>query len=108
MKAVLFFSRFTFICNIAFLLFIFFSWREAGKQLANPGDTVIALPFLKEVIIILGFTAIVINLAMNIAYLICFLYGKLKLLPKWLVTVNALFLLAQFYYFFLFNIKHDT
>jgi len=94
MKVILFFSRFTFICNIAFLLFVFFSWREAGKP-SNARDTVIALPFLKEVVIILGFTAIVINLAMNIVYLVCFLSGKAKLLPRWLVAVNALFLLIQ-------------
>jgi hypothetical protein len=101
MRAILFFSRFTLLCNLTFLLFIFFRWREAGKPLMGGRDTVISLPFLKETIIVLGFSAIVINLAMNITYLICFLSGKLKLLPRWLLTVNALFLLIQFYYFFL-------
>ena len=101
MRAILFFSRFTFLCNIAFLLFIFFSWKEAGKPLTGSRDTVISLPFLKETIIVLGFSAIVINLAMNVTYLTCILSGKLKLLRGWLAAANALFLLIQFYYFFL-------
>jgi len=103
MKVILFFSRFTFICNIAFLLFVFFNWMERRKPVKTGSDIVIPIPFLKDLIVTLGFAAIAINLAMNIVYLVCFLSGKAKLLPRWLVAVNALFLLIQFYYFFLFK-----
>ena len=103
MKVVLFFLRFTFICNIAFLLFVFFNWMERRKPVKSDSDVVIPIPFLKDLIITLGFAAIVINLAMNIIFLICFLSGKLKLFPQWLVAANVLFLLIEFYYFFLFK-----
>jgi len=62
---------------------------------------VIGLSFVKELIVILGFTAIIINLIAVIIYFIFLLSGKLKQLPTWLVLTNFLFLLLQFYYFFL-------
>jgi len=103
MKVVLFLSRFTLICNITFLLFVFFRWVEAGKLVKDVDNSiVIGLPFIKELIVILGFTAIIINLITIIIYFIFLLSGKLKRLPRWLVMTNVLFLLLQFYYFFLF------
>jgi hypothetical protein len=103
MKVLLFLSRFTFICNIAFLLFVFFSWREAGKPAKAVGDRLIDVPIAKELIIILGFTAILINVIMNIVCLIYLLSRRSQALPRWLIVANFLFLLLQFCYFFLFN-----
>ena len=76
---------------------------EKREPATKATDIVIAVPFVKELVIILGFTAIFINLIMNIIYLIFLLSGALSQLPKWLTITNALFLLLQFYYFFLFN-----
>jgi hypothetical protein len=103
MKVALFLSRVTFICNIAFLLFVFFTWQEQRGPVKVAPGTVIHVPLAKEIIIILGFTAIIINLLMNIAYLIFALTGKNTILPRWLVAANFVFLLLQFCYFFLFN-----
>lgn len=102
MKVVLFFSRFAFICNIAFLLFVFFSWVEIKRPKAA-GDRVLEISFVKELIITLGFTAILTNLVMNIIYAIFWSRGRLKVMPRWLIIANVLFLLLQFYYFFVFN-----
>src|SRR5689334_10560097 len=102
MKVVLFFSRFTLICNTAFLLFAFFAWMESRNPVKSiAADRAIGLPFLKELIVILGFTAIIINFLTNFIYLVCLFSGRLKLLPGWLVMTNFLFLVLEFYYFFL-------
>jgi hypothetical protein len=103
MKVVSFFSRFTFICNIAFLLFVFFSWQQPKQPVKSASGTVLHVPFAKELIITLGFTAIIINMIMNIVYLFVLSSGRLKALPRWLIITNFLFLLLQFCYFFLFN-----
>ncbi|MEP6615682.1 MAG: hypothetical protein ABJA57_03845 [Ginsengibacter sp.] len=103
MKVVLFFSRFTFICNIAFLLFIIFRWIEVKNTLRAQGDVVFPVPFLKSVVITLGFSAIVINLAMNIVYLLLLLFPRSKKFSSWLVITNFLFLILQVYYFFFYK-----
>lgn len=101
MKVVSFFSRFTLICNIAFILFVTFSKLEARKPVTHSSDTVEMIPYFKNVVITLGFSAIVINLIMCIVYSIIVIIGKQYLLPKWLAAINFAFLILEFYFFFL-------
>jgi hypothetical protein len=68
-------------------------------QEATPG-TVVRLPFFKDLVIILGFSAIVINLLMCITYVILLAFKKRIVLPKWLSIVNGCFLIVEFYFFF--------
>src|SRR6188472_3316447 len=100
MKLISFFSRFTFICNICFLLFVIFSKLEATKDATGTPGTLVSLPFLKDLIVILGFSAIVINLVMCIIYVIIFAVKKIVVLPVWVSIVNVCFLIFEFYYFF--------
>jgi hypothetical protein len=58
------------------------------------------LPFLKDLIVILGFSAILINLVMCIIYVIVFAVKKIVVLPVWVSVVNVCFLIFEFYYFF--------
>ena len=63
-------------------------------------DRVVAVPFLKDLVIVLGISAIVINILMNI---FCFLFlvrGKHKNIPAWLPVINFMFLIVQLIYFF--------
>lgn len=101
MKAVNFFSRFTFICNIAFLLFVFLRWLELRKHAAAVSDKLITVPYVENTIIVLGVSAIVINLIMNIFYFIFLVRGKINQLTLWIVLVNFIFLILQVAYFFL-------
>lgn len=100
MKVVSFFSRFTIICNIAFLLFIFLGRMEAKKTVTQSRDTVVAVSYFKDIIITLGAGAIIINLIMCIVYSVIVIIGKQNIIPKWLAIVNSLFLILQFLYFF--------
>lgn len=74
---------------------------EAKKAITTGSDTVLPIPFFKDLIIILGFSAIVINFLMCVVYLIVVLAGKSFAITKWLVIVNFIFLLVEFYFFFL-------
>lgn len=100
MKLISFFSKFTFICNIAFVLFMIFNKIEAKKAVSGGRDTIVAIPFFKDLIIILGFSAIVVNFLMCLVYLSNILMRKSSLLPKWLAIVNFIFLIVEFYFFF--------
>lgn len=74
-----------------------------AKKIVNNGsqDSIVAIPFFKNLIIVLGFSAIVINLIMCIVYLVAVLSKRSFLLPKWLAAINFAFLVIQFYFFFL-------
>jgi hypothetical protein len=100
MKVVSFFSRFAIICNIAFLLFIFMGKMEARKPVTPDADRVVAVSYVKDIIITLGFAAIIINIIICIVYSILIVIGKQKLIPKSLAVVNCLFLILQCLYFF--------
>lgn len=103
MKLISFFSRFTFICNLCFLLFVIFSVLQAAKPATGPTGTIVVVPFFKDLVIILGFSAIIINLLMCLAYLVFFAFRKIIVLPRWLTIVNIIFLIPQFYYFFFYK-----
>ena len=73
---------------------------EAQKPVTQSRDTVVAVPFFKDIIITLGVSAIIINLLMCIVYSVMVIIGRQKIIPKWLAIVNFLFLIFQFLYFF--------
>lgn len=100
MKAVAFLSRFTLICNIAFLVFMFLGKMESVAPGIGSNDAVLRIPFFKEIIIILGFSAILINFLMCMAYGILVILGKAALIPRWLALINLFFLILQIFYFF--------
>ncbi len=102
MRLFNFLSKFTFICNIAFVLFVLFRWMEIKKPVSGAGDKLIALPFLKDLVITLGFSAIAINLLMNVFYFIFLMRGKLKNMSLLLPVINFIFLVVQIFYFFFY------
>jgi hypothetical protein len=102
MRALTFLSRFTLICNIAFVAYAVFRWLENSKSAKASSDMVTRVPFIKEVIIILGFSAIIINLIMNVGYLFLIVLRK-EGLPWKLILINFLFLILQVFYFFFYN-----
>lgn len=102
MKLISFFSKFTFICNISFVVFMIFNKIDAKKAIVGGKDTVVAIPFFKDLIIILGFSAIIINFLMCLVYLVTILVKKSAvIMPKWLAITNFIFLIVEFYFFFL-------
>jgi len=100
MKVVLFFSRFTIVCNVAFLLFIILSKLESNDPKVEPPGVVESIPFFKNLVITLGFSAIVINFLMCLFYAAFVILNKKYLVPKWMAAINLIFLIIEFYFFF--------
>ena len=87
MPKILLLSRAALICNICFLITLLMHYIPA-----------IASGIFSSTLIILGTVmAIVINVLMNILYLIIVFYGRpiRKFVPVWLISVNFLFLILQ-------------
>ena len=72
------------------------------KSVSGAGDRLIAVPFLKDLVITLGFSAIAINLLMNVFYFLFLMRGKLKNMPLLLPVINFMFLIVQLFYFFFY------
>ena len=102
MKVLRFFARFVLICNVSFLLFIFFSYLEHRKKVTSGTDAIIEVPFFKNLIVTLGFSAIFINISLQIVYVLVMLRRRIQV-PAWLVITNLLFLILQVYYFFFYT-----
>jgi hypothetical protein len=75
---------------------------EMKKPVSGAGDKLIAVPFLKDIVITLGFSAIAINMLMNIFYFIFLASRKLKNMSLLLPVVNFIFLIVQIFYFFFY------
>jgi len=73
---------------------------EMKSPVNGSGDKLKAVPIFKDLIITLGFSAIVINLLMNIFFILFLVSGKLKNTPLLLPVINFIFLFVQIYYFF--------
>lgn len=87
MHKVLFFSRVAFICNLCFVVTAFMHYLP---RLSNG--------WLTSTVIILGNTmAIGINILMNILYIasIAGKRGLTRLVPRWLLVANFVFLILQ-------------
>lgn len=72
------------------------------KPVSGAGDRLIGVPFLKDLVITLGFSAIAINLLMNVFYFLFLMRGKLKNMPLLLPVINFMFLIVQVFYFFFY------
>ena len=69
------------------------------NAVATTTDKVIDIPFFKDLIITLGVSAVLINVIMNIVYVL-FMRKKMKGRSLWLPLVNFIFLVSQIFYFF--------
>ena len=100
MKLIRFLSRFTFICNLSFLACIIFRLLEVQKPVNAKAGDMIPIPIVENILITLGYTAILFNIIMNIIYLALLISKRLNV-PRWLVITNFIFLVLEVYYFFL-------
>jgi hypothetical protein len=100
MKIISFLSKFTVICNIAFVIFALVNKFGTNLPKDTGGEGIPPLNIFKNIIITLGFSAIVINLGMCLVYSIILMMGRKEIIPKWIALINLGFLVFQFYFFF--------
>lgn len=95
-----FFAKIVFVFNTCFLVTIPLRLYELNYKMHNPDKPFTgALPLrpLESTLVVLGYSAIFINLCFLVWVLIM---GKRKTLPQWLFWFNAIIFIIQVYYFF--------
>jgi hypothetical protein len=82
-----FLSRVAFICNLFFVFTVFMQVKSFFPE-GTSASTIVIVGYLM---------APLVNLVVNISYLVCFILRKplLASVPRWLVISNIIFLLFQ-------------
>jgi hypothetical protein len=95
-----FFSKFTVLCNICFLVAVVLRYVEKHNQYEGSKEQILPLPWLQGTLVILGYGAIIIN---TLFLLLLFIFTALKVdikIPKWIVIFNILLFCCQVYFHF--------
>ena len=98
-----FFSKFTVLCNLCFLLSVIFWYIEMHNKHEGSNEQVIQLPWLESTLVILGYGAIIVNLFF---LLTVFIFTSLKVktkIPKWMIIFNMVLFFCQVYFHFFFK-----
>lgn len=98
-----FFAKLVLLFNACFLATIPLRIYELSYKISNPDKAftgALKVKPLESTLVILGYSAIFINI---IFLLLVLILGKRKLLPQWLFWSNMVILFIQLYYFFFSN-----
>ncbi len=98
-----FFSRIVLICNVCFIIAVILRFVELLKKEKGDFDSAIPLKPLESTLVILGYSAIFVNLIFFFFTLYLLATKKIKLIPHWIVLFNICILPLQVYYFFYSN-----
>ncbi len=96
-----FFSKITCICNICFLITIPLRMMDMAHKQTGNLNGVTKLPMWEETIVVLGYSALFVNLFFFFSVSYWIFNGKIKLLPKWIVLFNLVLFPIQLIYFFI-------
>ncbi len=90
-----FFSKLVLICNGCFALSVLF--RYAGK--AREAESLAPLPLYLQWVLILGMAALLLNLFFILTCAGYFAFRKPTGIARWLILLNAAFLVFQLLYY---------
>jgi hypothetical protein len=95
-----FFSKIVFICNLCFVASVILRLVENAKKKDANFDGLVLLKPLESTLVVLGYSAIIINGLFLVICLFLLAAKKIKQIPQWIVLCNLVFFLLQVYYFF--------
>ncbi|MBL7703209.1 MAG: hypothetical protein JNM14_13240 [Ferruginibacter sp.] len=95
-----FFSKIAVLFNVCFLIAVVLRYIESRPH-EGKGLQVLPLPWLEGTFVILGYTAIIVNL---LFLLLLFIFYSLKAdskIPRWIVIFNIIIFCCQVYFHFI-------
>jgi hypothetical protein len=96
-----FFSKITVVFNVCFLLYVVLWYIEKHQQYEDKAANILPLPWLEGTLVILGYTAIIVNI---LFLLITFIFYSLKMnirIPRWIIIFNIIIFCCQVYFHFI-------
>ena len=94
-----FFSKLVVICNACFIIAVALRFIENAHKKNVAFSGAIQMNPVESTFVVLGYSAIIINVIFNLTILILFISKRKQVIPKWIICFNFLLLLAQIYYF---------
>ena len=96
-----FFSKITVLFNASFLVAVVFWYIEKHKDHEGNATQIMPLPWLEGTFVILGYTAILVNV---LFLLLAFVFYSLKTtvkIPRWIIIFNIIIFCCQVYFHFI-------
>jgi len=94
-----FLSKITFICNCCFVIAVCWLRLEATGIANDPYNGIMELNPVQSTAALLGYGAILLNIAFFIGLIYRHIVRKPKQVPVWLILVNLVFIPIQLFYF---------
>lgn len=93
-----FFAKFTAICNICFLAYVVLRFIELQQKKQGWNGELIPLPYVQNILVILGFLAIFINFVFNLLVLFGVVLKRPMKVSKGLLWFNFALLILELIY----------
>jgi len=94
-------SKITFICNCCFIVAVLLLYIGSNDIVKGTNREALILDPLQSTIAVLGYGAIVLNIAFALALIYLWIRRQPRELSLWLILVNLLFIPVQVIYFFI-------
>lgn len=94
-----FFTRLVAICNICFIVTVIMRYIERGN-VDEKGEALTRLPFIQNTLVVLGYSAIVMNFIFVLIIVYLLITKKLSRIPKLLLIFNLILLAWQIIFHF--------
>ena len=96
-----FFSKIAVLFNACFLLAVVFWYIEKHKTFESHAAQATPLPWLEGSLVVLGYTAIIVNV---LFLLLAFIFYSFKAdikIPRWIIIFNIIIFCCQVYFHFI-------
>jgi hypothetical protein len=96
-----FFSKIAVLFNACFLVAVVFWYIEKNKDYEGSATQILPLPWVEGTFVILGYTAILVNV---LFLLLTFIFYSLKAtiqIPRWIIIFNIIIFCCQVYFHFI-------
>ena len=96
-----FFSKITVLFNACFLVAVVLWYLERHKSHEGSATQILPLPWLEGTFVILGYTAIVVNVLFLLLAFIFYSFKTAVKIPRWIIIFNIIIFCCQVYFHFI-------
>jgi len=98
-----FFSKITVLCNTCFLIAVVFWFIEKNKDYEGNATQILPLPWLEGTFVILGYSAIIVNVLFLLITFILYAVKFNVTIPRWMIIFNVIIFCCQVYFHFIYK-----
>lgn len=96
-----FFSKIAVLFNVCFIIAVVFWYIEQKKSYAGNATQILPLPWLEGSFVILGYSAIIVNVLFLLFAFIFYSFKADIKIPRWIIIFNSIIFCCQVYFHFI-------